>query len=249
MLPFFATPRRIRLTFEKGESDCALEGCAKGFVVQAYRTKNYGVNYEGWRHPLSPYRDDKQAGYPLPLHPASGVASYRDWLGIWGAREGQYQAECLTRWAIRASRLPDFGKTSHHIANAFGFDMDKMKPLAWVESRVPFYAIDDAKTRGDFYLTVRRLVAGAETAAGSLRYQIKIALFGVKDRDGNYKLLETSKADEAGREQAERFWRETEGAFREALDQLAKMEDSTDESHEIRRSAQPHKSGGPSPLR
>ena len=234
LMPFFAAPRRIRLMYEK-EGDCALGGHAKGFVVRSYRTKNYGADYEGWRHPLSPYRDDKQAGYPLPLHPALGVASYRDWLGIWGAREGQYQAECLVAWTNRANRLPEFKKGSRHIANAFGFDMDSMKPLAWIESRAPFYAIDDAKTRDEFYRIVRNLIDGAETAARSLRYQIKIALFGVEDRDGNYKLLDTSNTDETGREQAERFWRETEGDFRETLDQLVEMEDPSDESHEIRR--------------
>lgn len=234
LTPFFATPRRIRLLFEQGD-DCALGGLASGFAVRAYRTKNYGANYVGWRHPLSPYRDDKQAGYPLPLHPASGVASYRDWLAIWGARDGQHQAECLIEWARRANRLDDFPKGALHIANAFGFDMDNMKPLAWVESRAPFYAIDDGKARDAFYLTVRYLVAGAETAAGSLRYQIKIAFFGVQDWDGNYKLLETSKADEIGREQAERFWRLTEDTFRETLDGLAKQEDPSDESHGVRK--------------
>ena len=52
--------------------------------------------------------------------------------------------------------------------------------------------------------------------------------------EGNYKLLETSKADEAGSEQAERFWRETEAEFPETLDRLAILEDPSDEGHEIR---------------
>ena len=124
-------------------------------------------------------------------------------------------------------------RSSFIALDAFGFIL-KGKPKAWVESRVPFYAIDDAQRRDDFYCTVRNLVGGSETAAGSLRYQIKIALFGVQDREGNYKLLETSKADEAGSEQAERFWRETEAEFRETLDRLAIMEDPSDEGHEIR---------------
>ena len=64
------------------------------------------------------------------------------------------------------------------------------------------------------------MAGGSEAAANALRYQIKVALFGVQDRDGNYKLLETSKTDEIGREPAERYWRQTETQFRELLDAL-----------------------------
>ncbi len=155
-------------------------------------------------------------------------------MGLWGRGEKQYPAAILSAWPLRAVALGQ-PQSSFVALDAFGFTFKQAQPRSWVESRVPFYAIDDAKTRDEFYRTVRNIVAGAETAAGSLRYQIKIALFGVEDRDGNYKLLDTSNTDEVGREQAERFWRATEDEFREVLDRLAAMEDPSDESHEIRK--------------
>ena len=233
LMAFFAIPRRIRLCFLPANGQkCSLDGPDVFEVVAGFRSETYGPDYVGWCHPLSPHFD-ASTGSLAAVRTDDSPSNYRDWLGLWGRGEKQYPAAVLSAWPSRAVTLGQ-PRSSFIALDAFGFTFKQAQPKAWVESRVPFYAIDDAQRRDDFYCTVRNLVGGSETAAGSLRYQIKIALFGVQDREGNYKLLETSKADEAGSEQAERFWRETEAEFRETLDRLAILEDPSDEGHEIR---------------
>lgn len=69
-----------------------------------------------------------------------------------------------------------------------------------------------------------------------MKDQIRIARFGFSDGKGGYKHeLSREVAPKVGREQAERFWRATEGEFREVLDRLAAMDDPSDESQEIRK--------------
>src|SRR5690606_23132605 len=66
---YWGMPRRIRI--EPGESNgvCDLCGVSDVELYSHFRTKNYGVNYEGpWVHPLTPYRfDAKNEQPPLSL--------------------------------------------------------------------------------------------------------------------------------------------------------------------------------------
>jgi CRISPR system Cascade subunit CasA len=54
-------PRRIELDFDQTQSGiCDLCGDRNDALLTSMRTKNYGVQYDGWLHPFSPYRQAKK---------------------------------------------------------------------------------------------------------------------------------------------------------------------------------------------
>lgn len=214
---FFGTPRRIRLG-EVGFHSCALGGPSEQGTITTYRTVNYGVKYEGWRHPLSPYRTDAKAG-DLPLHPRAGGATYRDWLGLWAndSTNGNSAAECVRLWRARAVR----GRGEQFWIDAFGYAMDNMKPLSWTQARVPAFTFEDSDSAEAFFNTARTLVAAAEEAVRALQFSGKLALFGAwSAKDKSYRVPDTVKT-ESVEDLGDAFWRETEADFEKQLVSIA----------------------------
>jgi CRISPR system Cascade subunit CasA len=241
---FFGMPRRIRLDFSaSGDDCCTLEGPASETLVRSFRQKNYGVKYDGWTHTLSPHRADPKAGL-LPFHPQPGGATYRDWL-TWvetPPEKTTQRAIVLDWWGERLKVLrayKDYGEefdaaeTWQSSILACGFDMDNMKARAWLEARIPYFDPPPDRNADDWSMHFRRLaallVAGADEAAGTLRSQIKIALTGRPNREGRYRADENLPRD-AFAELIERFWRETEIDFSEALKALRGTPDDPESS-------------------
>jgi CRISPR system Cascade subunit CasA len=196
-LAFFACPRRIRLVFEGDEA-------------VGYRTLNYGANYVGWRHPLSPYRQDKAAGL-LPVHPHAGASDYGDWPAWWGFNG--YPATSLNLWRKRRPEIePDVERT---LVEAFGFDMDNMKARQWLDARLPWVPADE----GGLKHAVSPCIGAADAAARALRMAVKLALYGQR-KDSGYRLPETLPADSLP-EPADRLWRETQADFEALLGRLS----------------------------
>ncbi|MBF0095048.1 MAG: type I-E CRISPR-associated protein Cse1/CasA [Alphaproteobacteria bacterium] len=212
-LAFFACPRRLRLIFQPTDTQvCSLGGPVGDILAVGYRTQNYGANYLGWIHPLSPYRPDKKSG-PLPVHPQAGASDYGDWLAWWGF-DGE-PAYGVARWNDRRFQLGS--ALASDGVEAFGFDMDNAKARQWLEARLPWAPVygDDAKSLKD---AIRQLIDGADKTAQALLYAIKLAVWG--QRDGkSYRLPETLPRDAAS-EDVKQFWRETETAFREQVKML-----------------------------
>lgn len=200
-LAFFACPRRIRLVVE-GDGE---ERRATGF-----RTVNYGANYLGWRHPLSPYRDDKKAGL-LPIHPHAGASDYGDWLAWWGFDGAQAEASGL--WRKRRMQLRrQLGAAQQ--AEAVGFDMDNMKARQWLDARLPWVDLHEDELKN----AVRNSIQAADEAARALRRCVKLALYGSREGPG-YRLPDKLPTD-ASPEPADRFWRETQSSFEAHLEKL-----------------------------
>ena len=204
-------PRRIRLQFEEAQGRrCGLTAAEDPIVVASYRTRNYGINYsEGFQHPLSPYyKQNAKAVAKLPVHPAPGGISYRLWPGIVvpskdGLRE---PAQVVRDWLNE--RNP--GSSESRFA-AFGYDMDNMKARAWMEGEMPLLRFDDDATRDWLAEFIRRATAGAGTVGRQVTGAVKSALFDrPRDAAGDFGFI------------AERFFRDTEGAFYSALDEVVR---------------------------
>lgn len=242
----FATPRRIRLDFTPTDGAiCAFEGIAGETVVRTFRQKNFGVKYDGWQHPLSPYRVDDKAG-KLAFHPQPGGATFRDWMTWVETLEGKAErAACLNAWDERVKRL----RLRSDIAAkfqadepwqsgvlAFGYDMDNMKARGWLEARIPFFdapdGVDEAEWARSFRFIARKLVAGTEEAAKALRTHVKVALFGQRNREDRYRIPDTVPKGAAA-ELIEDLWRTCEMDFRKALDGLRSGPDDTDKAIRI----------------
>ena len=201
---YWGMPRRIRLLFEDAQNrPCSLIASQDSVVVTSYRTRNYGTNYsEGFEHPLSPYYQQKAGTAKLPVHPRPGGVSYRLWPGlvIPSSDKLREPAQVIRQWPERAPRR---GQTRFA---AFGYDMDNMKARAWIESEMPLWFLPDAASREWLVQFIERVTAGADGVGRLLTGAVKSALCNrPSDAKGNYGFI------------AERFFRETEGAFYAAV--------------------------------
>ena len=205
---YWGMPRRIRLRFEEARGRrCGLTTADDSIVVASYRTRNYGVNYsEGFQHPLTPYyRQNVKATVSLPVHPAPGGISYRLWPGVVVPSKDKLRepAQVIRDW------LNDRGRdTPESRFVAFGYDMDNMKARAWMEGEMPLLRFDDV-TRDWLADFIRRATAGANTVARLVTGAVKSALYDrPKDAAGDFGFI------------AERFYRDTEVAFQNAVSNI-----------------------------
>ncbi len=207
---YWGMPRRVRLVFESANGRrCDLAGTDDEVVAVAWQTKQYGIKYEGWIHPLSPYFK-KTGEKPSATKGRPGGVSYRHWLGLIqeDIDNGRHPAECVTAFRASDGRLEAAERVR---LIAFGYDMDNMKARSWYQSEMPIPRIKG--NREAFEAVARRLVRSADQAARLVRNAVKSALF---ERPG----------DAAGDfyHVKDRFWRETESMFFERLALLANDE-------------------------
>jgi CRISPR system Cascade subunit CasA len=100
--------------------------------VRRVHRESYGHQYEGWEHPLTPYRDTANGRFAAKSRAHLG---YRDWAGIaLNARKDLKPATVVNEyiekhWSGEALRLRCFG----WLLDAAG------APGAWTEVVVPFY--------------------------------------------------------------------------------------------------------------
>lgn len=241
---YFATPRRIRLDFTPADGAiCAFEGETGATVVRTFRQKNFGVKYDGWVHPLSPYRIDSKAGDKIAFHPQPGGATFRDWM-TWVETLGDktQRAACLDAWDERVKRLRSLSDVAAQFQPdepwqsgvlAFGFDMDNMKARGWLEARIPFFdaphGVDEKEWSRSFRTNARRLVTGTEEAASALRTQVKVALYGQRKGDDQFRIPDTVPKGAAA-ELVEGLWQACEPDFRKALQNLRPAPDDADKA-------------------
>lgn len=189
---FFGMPRRLRLDFS-GDPP----------LVTGVRQRPYGTNYGLWRHPLSPYYQQKVGAEMLPMHPRPGIGSYRNWTGIvFQKADGlRHVASTVHTWQRRNS---SGGRASLHIG---GWAMDNMKPRDFLWSRQPLYPLDQQAEQAAIAL-VEAANAFSLALAGALQ-----TLTGAGSMDAS--TVEPTR---------ESFYAETQDIFEANLVRLAKGE-------------------------
>lgn len=203
---YWGMPRRIELDFSQTRSgECDLCGEQHESLLVAMRNKNYGVQYDNWLHPLSPYRQAlKDAGAPyLSLKGQPGGLSYKDWLGLTLMCEDNFNRTLPARVVRNRShyrRLPATGLW------CFAWDMDNAKARCWYQHRVPLIdCADNEKLSG----VIQRIVLFAGATLQLLRTQLKSAWFTEpKEAKVDFSMVDIA------------FWQETEVAFRILLNAL-----------------------------
>ncbi|MGH8227733.1 MAG: type I-E CRISPR-associated protein Cse1/CasA [Steroidobacteraceae bacterium] len=179
---YFGLPRRIRLEITQAAGICALTGLPDTTQIKAFRMKNYGVQYTGWRHPLTPYYYDKQSGL-LPEHGQPGGVAWRDWQGLLfdsADESGSRPAQAIAHYRARRADGP-------FRILVFGYDVDKMKARSWIQAELPAFP--------DAMLESVRAFTDAATAAAQLlatvvMFAVKAALLQrPKDAPGDYRYL------------------------------------------------------------
>lgn len=196
---YWGMPRRIRLSFEDAkERACGLTGVEDSVVVANYREKIYGTDYtDGFEHPLTPYYRQKAGIAKLPVHPRPGGVTYRLWPGL-VVRSGDGLREPAQTVRHNYARKRSWLEARFA---AFGYDMDKGKARAWIQSEMPYWLLED-EAREWIERFIEQATTGAATVASLLTRS-------VKDAGGDYGFV------------AERFYRETEESFFRALQEAA----------------------------
>ena len=179
---FFGQPRRLRLV-------------ARGNEVTEVIQQPWGTNYEGWRHPLTPYY--KNGTETLPRHPKPGSFGYRNWRGV------ILQSETGLRPMTLLQYLRDIEGARCSLIVA-GWAMDNMKPLDFVWSEQPVFALSEEHED--------RAAASVE-AAEQAGYAVAACV-----RDGVGEDVLNSGAAHRAREA---FFAATHGAFEEMLEAMS----------------------------
>ena len=198
---FWAMPRRIRLLAEvlPLPTPCDLCGATSTRIYRHFVTRNYGVNYQGFEHLLSPHY--VKDGLPNPIHPQPGGIGYRHWLG-WV----ENSADGTRRPARVIERFRTQTREDGRLW-AFGFDMDNMKARCWYDATMPLLTVPEGMD-SIFKALVEHLIQGADWAAGLLRGRVKDALLGGSDARGDLSFVQAH------------FWDATEVTFYEHAERL-----------------------------
>ncbi|WP_428697127.1 type I-E CRISPR-associated protein Cse1/CasA [Stappia sp.] len=209
---FFGMPRRLRLVFADAPGTCALTG-TKGPVAVGFVQRPFGVNYGIWRHPLTPYRRQKEGAEPYSAKPKTGRFGYRDWVSVTiGQQEGLLADMAETVACARRERggaLLSCGADPR--IRVAGWAMNNMEAVAYLFSEQPLHLAPTAAKAELLEKTARDLARSADLALSALRDALRRGLFGPAGADGDKGVL--SQAQTA-------FYEQTDAAFHELLDRL-----------------------------
>lgn len=192
---YWGMPRRIELDFTHTEAGtCDLCGEHHDALLLQMRGKNYGVQYDSWRHPFSPYRQilkDPSAPW-LAFKGQPGGLSYKDWLGLIIEREDKFNRVQPAQVARNANKNNELW--------CFAYDMDNAKARCWYQNRIPLINVPRPDLFRDVIYQVLTL---ASEALSLLKLSLKSALFeNPKEAKVDFSMLDIA------------FWQETESAFR-----------------------------------
>lgn len=193
---YWGMPRRIRLNFATTQSGfCDMCGADSDELLSAMTVKNYGVNYEGWRHPLTPYRlPIKESDGFFSVKPQPGGLIWRDWLGLSQDNQTDTNKEypALVVKVFNARSLKDIKAGLW----GFGADFDNMKIRCWYEHHFPILMTENLIPH------LRKAMQTATRLLSLLRNALKDAWFAdAKGARGDFSFIDID------------FWNLTQGRF------------------------------------
>ncbi|EFR3174121.1 type I-E CRISPR-associated protein Cse1/CasA [Salmonella enterica] len=201
---YWGMPRRIELDFTHTVAGiCDLCGEHHESLLLQMRSKNYGVQYDGWLHPFSPYRQalkDPSAPW-LALKGQPGGLSYKDWLGLMLNREDKFNKMQPAK-VVRAA-----GQRNNMSLWCFAFDMDNAKARCWYQHRIPLISVSHEE---QFLAVLNIVLVLASESLSLLRNALKSAKFDCpKEAKMDFSMVDIA------------FWQETKPAFRALQEALA----------------------------
>ena len=212
--PYWGMPRRIRLDFSAVQSGyCDLCLAPNDELLHSMTVKNYGVNYAGWVHPLTPYRLAlKGDAEKYSVKPQPGGLIWRDWLGL----SQHIAGESNNEFPAQVVRLFPLYRPAHAVTGmwGFGFDFDNMKARCWYEHHLPLLLNAEIKPH------LRQAVQTASRILNLLRSALKEAWFS--DARGDFSFIDSD------------FWNQTQGKFLQFISEIEDVTDHDDVQREWR---------------
>lgn len=193
---YWGMPRRIRLDFTTTETGtCDICGSESDTLLSHMTTKNYGVNYEGWLHPLTPHRKPLKGGEGFfSVKPQPGGLVWRDWLGL----NQNFPSENNEEFpALVVSVYNGHASTGAKVGLwGFGYDFDNMKARCWYEHHLPQLLTENLIS------PLRQATQQASYTLSLLRSALKEAWFSdAKGARGDFSFIDID------------FWNLTQGDF------------------------------------
>ncbi|MEX2445562.1 MAG: type I-E CRISPR-associated protein Cse1/CasA [Alkalispirochaeta sp.] len=220
---YWAMPRRMQLILGDRSGACDVCGFDDSMLVEEYESKPFGNKYSAaWRHPLTPYTvTGDGSSPPNPRKGRPGALAYPDYQWISGMSELAYSPTKDKTMVVPAQVVRDvqfhkrdrLGPVSHLRVWVFGYDLDKMKPRGWMESRMPLYALPPQRME-EASRTVREVVDVATSGESLLRR----AVLDVAASDATNKVGGSSWADQVSGE----FYSRTERDFYRAVESIVR---------------------------
>lgn len=195
---YWGMPRRLEIDFSHTQpGECDLCGEMHEGLLTRMRSKNYGVQYDTWVHPLSPYRRAaKDASAPMiPLKGQPGGLAYKDWLGL--VIESEEKLNCTFPAKVVSANTKQ--KLTH--LWCFGYDMDNAKARCWYEHRLALSTLPQAH-QDELKNLLQQAVELATGSLPLLRFALKEAWFETpKEAKGDFSFIDIA------------FWQQTEADF------------------------------------
>jgi CRISPR system Cascade subunit CasA len=202
---FFGMPRRITLEFSDERGRCDLTGQIDQRPVTGFRVRGYGVQYKGWKHPLTPYYASKAQNEWLPIHGQPGGIGWRDWYPLIHTASSATKMPALAV-AIFNDRRADRLGCHRYSLHAFGFDVTNAKVRAWIDTRLPGFVELDATRLAQISVLIASLTDATELAAYTLQRTVVDALYaGSDDPPGDLSYIKAA------------LWGATESEFYEGV--------------------------------
>ncbi|MEP6835389.1 MAG: type I-E CRISPR-associated protein Cse1/CasA [Gemmatimonas sp.] len=194
---YFGMPRRLRLEYGSAGT-CDVSGAHDERLVIGFRQRNYGVKYEQWRHPLSPYYFDKTEW--RAVHPQQSGLTWRDWPGysVPSNTSDHEIAATVVRAIRRLQNLEQYGAYRIH---AFGYDTASAKIRAWVSAIRPAFVLADQSHYEHLADLSKNLVEATSIMAFVVTASIKRVWFESDDIKGELNVPR------------QQLWDRTEAAF------------------------------------
>lgn len=219
---YWGMPRRILLLpqQETTPATCSLCGAQTTTVVRHFAQRPSGTNYgPTWKHPLTPYRFQKNGVPALPIKGNPGITGYVNWLGMVygeGTEAGNMERARCVKNALETPTL-----NGAVLIRASGYDMDNMKARQWCEGQYPVFTIAEARLE-DFRTNVKQLVKDADTVKKSLLGALKSVIFSEK--------VDASVDKSVFHGHAATYWGSTESMFYDMVQRYAASTTATAQS-------------------
>lgn len=213
---YWGMPRRIRLDFTTtATGTCDICGSECDALLSHMTTKNYGVNYEGWRHPLTPHRTPvKGAEGFFSVKPQPGGLVWRDWLGL---NQENLTESNTEEPAQVVSVFNGHSPTGARVGLwGVGYDFDNMKARCWYEHHLPQLLSEKIIPE------LRQATQMASYTLSLLRSALKEAWFSdAKGAHGDFSFVDID------------FWNRTQGDFLTLVRELEEGQDAEERRAEF----------------
>lgn len=222
---FFGMPRRLALCMA-GSGACPMTG-VEGPLIHAFRQNPWGMNYGLWRHPLTPYRQQKEGAEPYSVKPKSARFGFRDWTAVVvGEKSGvlAHPAEAVgaaRREQGRRRLLRGDGGADARIL-AGGWAMNNMEAITYLTAEQPMHLAASEEAQDALDLSALRFAKAANSVASTLIFALRAALFSEGAKPATDKgVFEDARAA---------FFEASEDAFHAALDILLESPEDAGET-------------------